>query len=198
MPDISIIILAAGASSRLGKPKQLLLYKGKTLIEHAVEAALGIHPTEVIVILGCNQDEIAQRIQGKNVTIVPNENWVQGMGASLVTGIKSLRNTLESSDILLMVCDQPYVTAAYLNELVTAHNHSPLGITASAYDQTTGVPAIFSGKYLSMLTRLPPDSGAKHLLNAFHRDVLPYDFPNGNIDIDTAADYALLNTDSIR
>ncbi|MES2809121.1 MAG: nucleotidyltransferase family protein, partial [Bacteroidota bacterium] len=106
----ALIILAAGASSRLGFPKQTLLYKGKTLIELAIEAGIKSRCDEVIVVLGANADVIEPGIKHYNINIIHNPDWAQGMASSITTAMHQLRLKPAIRQVVIMLCDQPFVT----------------------------------------------------------------------------------------
>jgi molybdenum cofactor cytidylyltransferase len=186
-----IIILAAGSSSRLGRPKQNLVYKDKTLLQRAVEIA-GLSVCEpVIVILGANADVIGPTIKDLDITIVQNNHWEEGMASSIRAGINALkkyRNTIDSA--ILMLCDQPFADVSLLNRLV--EHKSINGIVACSYSNTIGAPVLFSASYFDELLSLKGQEGAKKLLLKYPEDITTVLFPLGNIDIDTMEDFEKL------
>jgi molybdenum cofactor cytidylyltransferase len=183
-----IIILAAGSSSRLGKPKQNLVYEGKNLLQRAIETAHGSAADEVIVVLGANAELILPAIQNYPVHIVKNEDWSEGMASSIRAGIKKLMliNPRPES-IILMLCDQPFVDAALINQLIL--HQSPKKIVACAYNNTAGPPVLFDRFYVDELLLLKGQEGAKRILTIYRDNAITIPFPLGSVDVDTMEDY---------
>jgi molybdenum cofactor cytidylyltransferase len=192
-----IIILAAGASARLGEPKQQLLYKGKTLLQHAVDAAVESMAQLVIVVLGANAEVIKNDITKHGVTVIHNKDWEEGMASSIRAGIKELqKSSPDIDDAILMLCDQPFVDAALLNSLMLNKHPTSKPIIACAYNNTVGPPALFDKTYFNALLSLNGQEGAKKLLMKYRDKVFTIRFDKGAIDIDTVEDYAkILNWD---
>jgi molybdenum cofactor cytidylyltransferase len=189
-----IIILAAGSSTRLGHPKQNVRFKGKTLLRHAVEAAVHSVCEPIIVVLGASSNLIGPSLTGLPVTLVQNENWPDGMASSIHTGIHVLtRRSPEADSVILMLCDQPFADAILLDELVKQNECTDKKIIACAYNDTIGPPALFDSTYFDALLALKGHDGAKKLLLKHQHDVLPVPFPLGAIDVDTAEDVQKLN-----
>ncbi|RKR84831.1 molybdenum cofactor cytidylyltransferase [Mucilaginibacter gracilis] len=184
-----IIILAAGSSSRLGEPKQNLIYQGKTLLQHAVSAAIASACRPVIVVLGANAQTIQSQIANQAIQIIHNPNWQQGMASSINAGISHLQKTPNIQGAVIMLCDQPFANHTLINQLLQAHTQSGKGIVASLYNNTQGVPAFFHQKYFHHLLALQGHQGAKKLLTAYADDIATVPFDKGAIDIDTMADY---------
>ena len=190
MNNTGIIILAAGSSSRLGSTKQLLHFKGKTLLKHTVEEAAEAGAQPVVVVTGANADEVSKEIQNEKVEIVFNKNWEQGMASGIVIGLKNaIRLSKELENIIITVCDQPFVSSSLFQQLFQRQNKSAKHIVASAYADTVGTPALFTIKYFDALMGLTGDQGAKGLLKKYSEDLATVDFPDGYIDIDTQEDY---------
>ena len=190
MNNTGIIILAAGSSSRFGSTKQLLHFKGKTLLTHTVEEAVEAGAQPVVVVTGAKTDEVSKEIQNEKVEIVFNKDWEQGMASGIVTGLKNaiiLNKALKS--VIITVCDQPFVSSSLFQQLFQRQNESAKHIVASAYADTIGTPALFTIKYFDALMGLTGDHGAKALLKKHSEDLATVDFPNGHIDIDTQEDY---------
>jgi molybdenum cofactor cytidylyltransferase len=191
----AIIILAAGASTRMGRPKLLLTYGNRTLLRHAAETAAASICRPILVVLGAYANQLHGEIDDLPVRSVINERWAEGMGSSIQVGVEAL-NTYDRADspeaLVLMLCDQPYVTVAVINDLVTAYHLSGKGIIASEYAGTLGAPALFGREYFSELETLRGATGAKHIIAAHSSDVVPMPFPKGMTDIDTPEDYRQL------
>ncbi len=186
-----IIILAAGSSSRLGQPKQNLVYKGKTLLQRAVETALASICETVVVVLGANTEVIKPTIANYGVEIVENSDWSEGMASSIRTGVKKvLQISPDVQSIILMLCDQPHVDTYLINLLVAAKAH--LGICASSYHDTIGPPVLFDSIYFEDLLALEGTEGAKKVMYKYQEKVKEIPFAQGRIDIDTITDYERL------
>src|ERR1700712_1639432 len=184
-----IIILAAGSSSRLGKPKQNLIYKGKTLLQHAITVAIGSGCQPVFLVLGANSGYVLPHVGEAGVAIVHNKHWEQGMSTSIHLGITELQKTPGVDSAIIMLCDQPFADAALINTMLQKHSLSRKGIIACAYNNTLGVPVLFDAKYFSDLLNLKGHEGAKKLLTAYADDIAQVDFAQGAVDIDTMEDY---------
>jgi molybdenum cofactor cytidylyltransferase len=184
------IILAAGASSRLGSPKQLVPWQNLTLLEHALHNAQSLLPGRVSVVLGAHADSIQASIDLSEVTIVNNPDWQAGMASSICAGIQALPASAEAT--LILLCDQPLVTRAHLQQLLNVWASKPNQIVASAYHQARGVPALFPASYFGHLLKLTGDHGAKALLQQFSAQVTAVALPEAELDIDCAADVARL------
>ncbi len=189
-----IIILAAGNSSRLGTPKQLLEYKGKSLLQHAIDEALLIQEAPVIVVIGATHQDIENSIkQKKGIAFAHNKNWNSGMGSSIKTGLQHLLKTSPGiTACIITVCDQPFINSTIFNALINAHHETGTGIVASAYAGTIGTPALFDKDYFNELINLNNAEGAKKLLQKYDDDLIAIPFENGEVDIDTIDDYERL------
>jgi len=193
MNKTGIIILAAGNSSRLGRPKQLLPYQGKTLLSHVIAESLkaSLHP--VVVVTGAYCAEIQHSLQGQAVDLVYNAHWETGMASGIVAGLnKVLASDPHSRTLIVAVCDQPYISAKLFQALVDTHTVSGKGLIACAYSETTGTPVLFDHRYFKELSTLAGDAGAKQLLKRYPDDMLTIPFPQGSIDIDTEEDFQRL------
>lgn len=190
---ISITILAAGASTRLGQPKQLLEFKGKTLIAHAIEQALEAKCGKVSVILGANHEKVQPTIQSYPVEIIQNTNWEEGIGNSIALGISTLeKQDPKTKGALLMLCDQPFVTSDLLKKLLEKFQTSSNLVTACSYDNTIGIPAIFDQQLFEELKKLKGDRGAKKVILKYEKQAEFVSFVEGGVDVDTLEDYEAL------
>jgi molybdenum cofactor cytidylyltransferase len=184
---LSILILAAGNSSRLGSPKQLIEFEGQTLIERITETALSISE-EIVMVLGGNAEHILPKLERfKNiVSIVINPEWQEGMGTSIRLGVEKLA---EKSDlILILLSDQPYISKVLLHNMVQTFASSSKPIVACVYSNTLGVPILFDKSVFPDLLKLSGDKGAKSFLNFYKGKIATIEFPEGIIDIDTQED----------
>lgn len=192
VPEInySIILLAAGSSSRMGKSKQMLPIGGEPLLVRAVRAALSCGPQEVVVVLGANEQSHVELLAEFPIRKVSNHYWKSGMGSSIKTGLHFLINVLpETHAVIIMVCDQPLVSGAYLKSLVEEYSKTKKPIVASGYAGTAGVPVLFARSFFSNILRLGDDHGAKRIVDQFPENRSVMEFPEGAIDLDTTEDY---------
>ena len=188
-----IILLAAGASSRLGKPKQLLPYNDKTLLQHSLQIAIATEIEPIVTVLGANSDLLIESLENQKLTTVINEGWSEGMASSIRCGMEALLKTTPALDgVIIMVCDQPFVTSTLLTDLVEKHQLTGKPIIASKYNSNLGTPALFDTTIFALLRSLKGDSGAKKMMQANPDWVESVDFPFGEFDIDTNGDYDLL------
>lgn len=185
------LLLAAGASQRLGRPKALLPYRGSSLIEHAAETLLAAGCQPVLVVLGAEKDKARARVKGLPVGIVECDDAKEGMSASIRAGVEALATAAPAAaGLLLALVDQPLVTAGLLERLIEAGSEG--GLAASDYGEAIGPPAYFAREYFAELTALRGDRGAKRILQT-HRDRLRLvEFPGGALDVDRSTDYERL------
>jgi molybdenum cofactor cytidylyltransferase len=189
---IGIILLAAGDSSRLGQPKQLLLYNGQTLLQRSLHAASNSHAHPLIVVLGANANNIKKEIDN-DAHVVTNDAWKEGMASSIRCGIQTLlKISLDADGAILMVCDQPYISSAIINTLIATHQQTGKPIITCSYADTFGPPTLFHRSIFPELLQLSGDVGAKSILKQHAGNLEFVLFPEGNIDIDTQADYRKL------
>lgn len=191
---IGLVLLAAGASSRMGTAKQLLPYQGRSLLRYMAEVALASRCSSVVVVLGAHVDRTRSEIHNLPVQTVENPHWSTGMGSSIRAGVQQI--TAQSLDaIIVMLCDQPLVTSANLNQLIEAYQATQHPVIASAYADTLGVPALFSHPLFPDLLKLSPNEGAKHLIDQYRDRIDSISFPEGAIDLDTPEDYQQLHSE---
>ena len=191
---ISTIILAAGESSRLGQPKQLLTYENQTLIERIISITKTIDFEKTIVVLGAFAKQIEPILAATNVDIVINENWQNGMSSSLKKG---LENTKKSDAILVLLSDQPFVNSELIHQLIEKGKRSDFPIIATKYQGVFGVPALFKKIIFEAFENLNEQVGAKKVIKNYAKNnqVGFVSFEKAAIDIDTIEDYdKLLNT----
>jgi molybdenum cofactor cytidylyltransferase len=188
----ALIILAAGASSRLGFPKQTLLYKGKTLLELAIEAGVRSRCDEVMVVLGANAETIESGIKHYDIKIIHNTDWASGMASSIVSAMKQVQANPQIRSVVVMLCDQPFVTRNVLDSLLFKQQQTSKHIIACTYKDTVGVPAMFTHHLFPQLLLLQGNEGAKKLVTDRPDEPATIAFEKGGIDIDTVADYEAL------
>lgn len=185
--DVAITILAAGASRRMGRPKQLLMYEGTTLLRRAANIAVDTGCGPVIVVVGEHAELMDDELLGLDLEAIRNEEWRNGMSSSIRCGVSAVQTRCEIAALLFMVCDQPLVSAGLLREMIALHRTGQ-AIVACRYADTIGVPALFARDYWDELLTLRGDRGAKAIIEV-HRDRAEIvEFPGGERDIDTLAD----------
>lgn len=190
---IEILIMAAGASRRLGQPKQLLEYKGETLIRKICHEALNANIGDVTVVTGHGHDNIEKEISDLKLNIFYNQEWEEGLGASIRNGLKHLlKNKPETNAILLTMADQPKVDTTHLKKLANAYDVTRSMIIASAYSNTFGVPVLIDSFYFDMLKELKGDEGGKKILANYIKNIVEIPFIEGKIDIDVKEDLKTL------
>lgn len=189
--NIAIAILAAGASKRMGSPKQLLSWGESTLINHAITFSKNTKANKVIVILGANGEAISMKIEDVDVSVVINNEWQKGLGKSIATAAQFILDLKQEVDgLLIVLADQPFVTSEYLDEMIAEFDKGLSKIVATSYDsKKIGVPALFGESFFTELSQLSGDEGAKSLIKKYDGFV-KVQTPNfNNFDIDTKADY---------
>lgn len=194
MSDVGVVILAAGASSRMGSPKQALPYQDGTLLTHTLTAARAAGCEPIVVVLGAFADEVRALLVGQPVVCVYNSDWQEGMNTSVRIGVEHITAHFPEVDFLvLLTCDQPFLTAAVIENLVQMRTVTGKSLIASAYANTVGIPALFDKNLFIKLCELPAGAGAKRLIVSHSQnDVAAVDFPGGSIDIDTPDQYSRL------
>ena len=187
--NISGILLAAGLSTRMGAPKQLLPFGESTIVETVVDNMLGAKFDEVIVVVGHRAEEIQTQLGTRPIKTVFNPDYRDGMLTSAQTGIRAL----ETSDAFaLMLVDQPFITSALIDQVIDAYVHTEKGIALPSYDYKRGHPVIFNQKYARDILALTPESdGVRTLFKAYDDDIHYVTVETDNVlrDIDYREDY---------
>lgn len=191
---IPAIILAAGASRRLGQPKQLLGFAGESLLQRALRVAKEGGAAPVLAVLGAHFAPICVSIPFDQAIPVFNDQWEHGISTSIHAGLHELDvRAPEASGALVMTCDQPRLSADHVRTLLNTYiEQASPSIVASTYAGTTGIPAVFPRSVFSHLHALRGDKGARKLLVKPPCPVVPVPFDGGEIDIDLPADLANL------
>lgn len=194
------LLLAAGSSSRMSPgaipeaiPKMLLRFNGKTLLQHVIDEVKKVKDTQLLVVTGCYHSLLKEILSAQQIDFVENENWEEGMGSSIQKGIKYIAaGYTNAHNVIILVCDQPYISSSLINELITAAQQTGKGIIASLYNRTTGTPVLFDKKYFEQLVSIHGKYGAKKIVQQCMQDTATIEFPLGYIDIDTPEDYEKL------
>lgn len=191
--NIAIIILAAGGSTRLGSPKQLLQDRqGTTLIRRICTIAIAANIGKIICILGAHHEMIRPELDDLPLTTIVNDQWSSGISSSIILGVTSISEvdpTIEA--ILFLVCDQPFVNKDVLESIIQCHVKTQKPIIASQYQNILGTPALFHRSIFPDLMQLHGDKGAGKVIQDNMDRVALVQFEAGIFDIDTAEDYDL-------
>ncbi len=195
MQNTGAVILAAGGSLRLGRPKQLMQFRGKTLVRRIVDFAREAGCDPVAVVVGSDKEKIVAELRDSGAIIVENEHWRTGIGSSIRAGVQHLIDNEPLAAIVLLVCDQPFVDAELIKQLLAHRAMSRKAIAASRYGDTVGVPALFDRSCFSELLAIDDEAGAKKIILQNRERVTEFAFPPGKIDIDTWSDYERLTNE---
>ena len=189
--NIAILIPAAGASKRIGSPKQLLKWGDSTLIEHAIETAKELNQKKILVVLGAYFERIKPQIEKSDIQILLNEDWENGLGSSIAIGTDSLLKSGDTfSGLLVLLPDQPLIVPFYLKSMIEEFKAGKNQIIATSYGQGKfGVPAIFDKSYFKELATLRDDRGAKDIIKKYYKFVSSVDIIPLINDIDTEEEY---------
>lgn len=187
----AILVLAAGGSRRLGRPKQLVNWRGQPLVRHAAETArvAGLGP--VIGVLGAAAAECREALDGLDVTVVENPDWADGMGGSIATGMRVLMERGEIDAVIITLCDMPFLTEQVFQRLEHVGRQNIHGRVATCHDEAAGPPAWFSRAWFPALAGLVGQDGARGLFqNGGELERIA--FPEAKVDLDTPFDLARL------
>ena len=190
-------MLAAGGSRRLPGPKQMLRFRGTTLLRHAAQTAVAAGSGPVVVVLGAASaaKQLRFELVDLNVTIVENARWKEGMSSSIRAGLDALEQAEATEAVLIMTCDQPHVTPQLLEQMVALYRETRPPAVACAYAGTVGVPALLSRTLYAELRALEYDQGAKRILERHLDQLARIPFEQGAVDIDTPEDVSKLSGD---
>jgi molybdenum cofactor cytidylyltransferase len=185
---VCAIVLAAGASTRMKTQKMLLPFKGKTIIETVVDNALNV-TDKVVVVLGSHKDEISEKLNGRNISLAINENYLQGMLSSVICGFQNLNENIEAA--LLFLGDQPQVPSEAAEIVIDNWKKSGKGIVIPVYQGKRGHPVLIETRYKNEIEKLDPEKGLRQLMEIRKNDILEVDcqYPEILRDIDTPEEY---------
>jgi len=188
-PSCAAVILAAGASRRLGQAKQLVKIDGKPLLGRTVRLADQAGCQPIAVVLGFEAEQMRSAFDGFGVIVAVNEDWRAGMGSSMRCGVETvLHISPRPENILLLVCDQFRLSADVLRQLLRLRGVANYPITAARYSGRLGVPAVFSSIFFPDLLDVSGDRGARGILERNAARVGAVDFLEGELDLDTPDD----------
>jgi molybdenum cofactor cytidylyltransferase len=196
---VGAVVLAAGSSSRMGRPKQTLQYRGESLLRRAALAALGAGCRPVVVVTGAHAQLSRRVLEGLDVREVLNTLWETGMASSVRAGVEGLmRADADAEAAVLMLCDQPHVTAEIVSGLIKAYRATGSPVVASVYGGGFGVPALFGRALFAELLRLEGAAGAKQVIKRHSSEAHFLPFPGGEVDVDTPDDFSQLTAQDYR
>ncbi len=187
MPSVSIIILAAGKSARMGLPKQLLPMRRTTLLKHTIDEALGSRAHDVRVVIGADAEEVRKKVPERRFRYVMNPKWQEGMSTSIRAGVASLPDDMGAA--IISLCDQPFLTSHIFNNLIETFASSQTSIVTCEDNGQIVPPTLFASKHFPELFALKGDTGAKKVVMSHQDIVVRVPFPSGSIDLDTPEDY---------
>lgn len=191
--DVAAVVLAAGSSSRMRRPKQLLEFRGEILLKRATASALEAGCRPVVAVTGAHADASRGSLVGLDVIEARNEQWRSGISSSVRVGVEAVIAVAPGVDaMILMLCDQPFVTPKIIAGLIKARRETGSAIIASSYVESYGAPALFSREHFAELIALRGDVGAKHVIQKHLAKAHLVPFPEGAIDIDTPEDFTRL------
>ena len=195
---VGAVVLAAGSSSRMGSPKQILQYRGESLLRRAALAALGAGLRPVVVVTGANAELSRGELEGLDVREVLNTRWETGMASSIRAGVEGLVGANPNAPAaVLMLCDQPHLTSEIISGLVKAHGATGSPVVASEYGGGFGVPALFDRTLFAELARLEGAAGAKLVIKRHASEAHFIPFPGGEVDVDTPDDFSRLTAGEV-
>lgn len=187
-PQLGAILLAAGGSSRLGTPKQLLEFEGKTLLRRAAETLASTSFFPVVVVLGSEYETALDELDGLPVFGVNNRSWADGMSTSIRAGLETMADLGSQVDgVLITLCDQPRISSEMLDRFAEHYSETNAPVIAAEYSGTVGVPTLFSRELFGELTALQGDQGARAVIRD-RSDVAFIELPEAAFDIDTRED----------
>ncbi|GAB3507078.1 nucleotidyltransferase family protein [Emticicia fontis] len=193
--NVGLVILAAGGSSRMGVPKQLLHIDGKSLIKRMAEMAMDTKTYPIVVVLGANRPMIRKELERMPITVINNPQWENGMSSSIRMGLVGAYMTYKELEaVIFITADMPLVSAELIDKIVKRaevlndNGESP-DIVACKYNGQVGIPVLFKRKLFNDLLELSGDSGAKKVILANKEQTATIDFPEGNVDLDTIEEY---------
>lgn len=186
---VGIVLLAAGGSERMRKPKQLMPFRGRSLVRVAGDTAVESGCRPVVTVVGKASDKVIWKLAGLPIIMAENKRWQEGQAGSLRLGVSVAYNAAPDLDALIvMVCDQPLLTTDHIRGLIDTYMGSEKTIVAASYDGTRGVPVLFDRKYFSELIALEGEGGARSMLDEYADEVAEVDMPEAAFDVDTPED----------
>ncbi|MBK7634434.1 MAG: nucleotidyltransferase family protein [Saprospiraceae bacterium] len=177
----------------MGRPKQLLQFGGTTLLQHTVDVVKAIKVDQAMIVTGAYHDNIIEETNIGDLFIEHNESWHEGMTSSIVCGLEGILKIAPDTDaVLILMCDQPFLSAEILNEMIKTYHHSSKEIVQCQYGEDSGPPVLFDKSLFASIGTLKDKNGARSIIKNNPDKVAHVSFPDGRIDIDTEDDYKML------
>ncbi|MBT8233877.1 MAG: nucleotidyltransferase family protein [Saprospiraceae bacterium] len=189
---IHILVLAAGSSSRLGQPKQLLPFKGTNLLTYVVQECIESSIGNVSVVLGAHYEKLKEQIKSLDCNVLYNRNYTDGLGTSIATGVKEIVKK-DSDGVINVLVDQPYFDRNILRKILALRETKSPSIIVSKYSTSSGPPVFFDKSHFEDLMALKTDIGAKEIIRNNKSIVQYIDFEKGGVDIDREEDLSILD-----
>jgi molybdenum cofactor cytidylyltransferase len=191
---VAIVVLAAGGSTRMGEPKQLLDYGGEPLVRRAAREALASGCRPCVVVLGAAGDAARDALEGLDLHVAVNDDWAEGMGGSIRAGIAAVDELTagEADAAIVALCDQPFVSSSLLARLVERYSAGGVRAVATGFAGTYGPPALFDHSLFDELRGLGGSAGARQVLRRHEPELAIVVAPEAGVDVDRPADYRAL------
>lgn len=194
---VGLVVLAGGAATRFGAPKQLApLAAGEPMLQRVLAEGRSSPCDPIVVVLGANAAQIATQLDLSGVRVVHNSEWREGIASSIRSGVRAVTSDRALSAVVVTLADLPSITADDYVRLIDAHRRQPTMLVAARHHGGLGVPALFPPDTWDELLRLRGDTGARHLLAHHHERVVPVCLPGAREDVDTPSD--LLRVDELQ
>jgi len=186
---ISVIVLAAGESTRMGFPKLLLPIKGKSLLQHVIDNALQSKVGEVIVVLGAEATKLRREIKQSQVQIIENASYKEGLSTSLKAGLQAV--SPQAQAVLILLGDQPLISHDIIDALIDKYEESGSIMVAPVYKGKRGNPVLFDSSLIPELSRVTGDKGGREIIEKHPAQLATVDFESTitGTDIDSWEDY---------
>jgi len=192
-PRFAAILLAAGASTRMGRPKQLIRVDGETLLRRTARIAVEAGCSPVVVVLGSGAEEMHSELAALPLAITVNQDWPEGMASSLRCGLLSISGlSSAAAGILVLVCDQPLLSVEHVKSILRTQAAGNALVTASRYRDRAGVPAVFASQLFPELMTLQGDQGARELILAHKAQLETIAWSEGALDVDLPEDLEMI------
>lgn len=193
--NIACLLLAAGLSRRLGQPKQLLPWRGTTLVRYSAQVAVAAQLHPVVVVTGHHADAVTAQLHDLAVTCVYNEAYAAGQGASVACGARWLQTQPVCDAVVVMLCDQPYLTAAHVRICVHAWQNTRPDVLVPRVHGTRANPVMWAAHTLPLLAQLSGDYGGRALFTQGVVAPTFFDIDDADllVDVDTLADYQAIH-----
>lgn len=190
-PKVAGIILAAGGSSRLGRPKQLLDWFGKPFVKQIIDIAKQVQLDPIIVVTGAYHEEIESVIIDTDIVIVRNADWIDGQSSSMKLGAKTAEE-YNIDSLIVFLCDQPHVPVELIKRMITDSQREDVDIVATSVNGKVCPPTLFKKKCITGISNLKGDQGGRILFSSYKTEIMDWQDERLLQDSDTEEDYKKL------